>query len=121
MIKQESDFRMVTNISSGARGYMQVMPPTFNAFRDSIELDNCEHDYVGNIKVGAYYLKSRYNKYIKKGFTVEKAWILALAAYNAGEGRVRDFDYEIPRIPETQNYVQNVFKVYKKEKEKEDI
>lgn len=117
LIKQESDFRMVTNKKSGARGYMQVMPPTFNQFKDTV--DACKHDHEGNIKVGAYYLRSRYDKYIRKGFTDEKAWVLALSAYNAGEGNVMKAGYEIPNFTETKKYVSFIIKNFKKNKEEE--
>jgi soluble lytic murein transglycosylase-like protein len=39
---------------------------------------------------------------------------LAVAGYNAGEGAVMKFNNTVPPYPETQNYVQQVLKLYGK-------
>lgn len=59
------------------------------------------YDIVQNAMGGAKYLKQQYDKYGR--------WDLALAAYNAGPGKVDKYG-GIPPFKETQNYVQRVLK-----------
>jgi len=83
---------------AGARGLMQLMPRTARALGVQ-NVFNPEE----NIMAGARYLRQlldRYNNNLS----------LALAAYNAGPGRVRN---RIPRIPETQRYVRNIQAILK--------
>lgn len=39
---------------------------------------------------------------------------LAVAAYNAGENTVKKFGYQVPPIPETQDYVVRVLNYYRR-------
>jgi hypothetical protein len=91
--KQESGFRQDATSRAGARGIMQLMPETAR------ELGVDINDPMQNIRGGTRYLARQ-----QRAFGSPE---LALAAYNAGPGRVREFlrtGRELPR--ETQNYVQ---------------
>lgn len=91
--KQESGFRPDAVSRAGARGIMQLMPETAR------ELGVDINDPMQNIRGGTRYLARQ-----QRAFGSPE---LALAAYNAGPGRVREFlrtGRELPR--ETQNYVQ---------------
>ena len=70
--------------TAGARGHMQIMPPTFmevgkKIFGDDVKLDITKPEH--NIPAGAAYLSEMMNKY-------EGNVAYALAAYNAGPGKV---------------------------------
>jgi hypothetical protein len=96
LIGVESQFNpQAQNPDSGASGLMQLMPDTAKMLnvKDSF---NVEENVRGGIE---YYsrLKEKYNGDQTK----------ALAAYNAGPGRVDKLG-RVPNIPETQAYVQAV-------------
>ncbi len=121
LARQESVFdpRAVSRV--GARGLMQVMPATAKrvarrmgiGYRRALLLQ----DPVYNARIGSYYINSLVERY-------DGSYAMALAAYNAGETRVREWvvDWGDPRtgeidpidwvelIPfsETRNYVQRV-------------
>ena len=88
LIDIESGFNLINNSKSGAYGYMQVMPITYEHCKNLLEI-NEEHNEYTNIIVGSFYLKRKYDKFVKRGFSKEKSWGLALAAYNAGEGKLQ--------------------------------
>jgi len=91
--KQESGFRQDATSRAGARGIMQLMPGTAREL--GVDINNP----MQNIRGGTRYLAQQ-----QRAFGSPE---LALAAYNAGPGRVREFlrtGRELPR--ETQNYVQ---------------
>ena len=84
--------RNVRGSSAGAQGHMQLMPATAR----ELGVQNIADPYQ-NIRGGVkYYAQQR------KAF---RDPALAAAAYNAGPGRVRRVG-GVPRIPETQSYVQ---------------
>jgi soluble lytic murein transglycosylase len=122
VIRQESTFNTTTVSSAGARGLMQLMPPTAQQVAGKLGLP---HDDVRltadpgyNILLGTSYLRQLVDGY-------GGSYLLAVAAYNAGSGRVRewldtagdpragggvdplDWVESIP-IAETRNYVQRV-------------
>lgn len=117
----ESVFRAVAESWAGARGVMQLMPATARgvaaanpslAGANGIELD---HPGV-SLHLGAHYLREMLDRF---GGNV----VLALAAYNAGPGRVNrwlrqrspgDLDAFIEFIPfsETRRYVKKVLGAY---------
>ena len=78
----------------GARGLAQLMPGTAR------EMGVNPDDPSANLEGGARYLREQLDRF---GGDVEKA----LAAYNAGPGRVQAAN-GIPAIRETQNYVASV-------------
>lgn len=95
VIAQESGARPCAVSWKGAQGLMQLMPATSELFgvRDPF-------DPHQNVEAGTKLLKQLLTKY-------KDDVSLALAAYNAGEGRV-DRDGGVPQIQETQNYVSDI-------------
>jgi hypothetical protein len=95
VINQESGARPCAVSSKGAQGLMQLMPET------AAEMGvHDPFDPKQNVEGGTRLLKQLLAKY--NGNVA-----LALAAYNAGSGRV-DQDGGIPAIPETMSYVTNI-------------
>lgn len=95
VITEESGARPCAVSWKGAQGLMQLMPATSAQFgvRDPF-------DPHQNVEAGTKLLKQLLTKY-------KDDVSLALAAYNAGEGRV-DKDGGVPQIQETQNYVSDI-------------
>lgn len=88
--------------SKGARGMMQVMPATFAATAKRIGETRGQDDTAANIRVGAAYLREMLDRY---GGNVSRA----VAAYNAGPGRVDDVLAGKAQLPdETRGYVAKV-------------
>jgi soluble lytic murein transglycosylase len=120
VIRQESAFNARAISRSNARGLMQLLPSTgrevyqrlgLEAFRDDLLFD----PHL-NVRLGAQYLGQLTN-------THRGQLVPALAAYNAGPGRVRqwlkelstaDWDEFIERLPfeETRLYVKSVLRNY---------
>lgn len=94
---QESAFRPDARSGAGAMGLTQLMPGTAR------ELGVDPNDPVANLEGGARYLR----KQIDRFGSVE----LALAAYNAGPGKVARAG-GIPDIAQTQDYVRKVMGHY---------
>ncbi|MCY1703829.1 lytic transglycosylase domain-containing protein [Deinococcus sp. SL84] len=90
-IWQESSFCQRAVSSAGAIGLMQLMPGTAR------ELGVDPRDAHQNVAGG-----SRYLARLKRQFGT---WEAALAAYNAGPGRVAEHGGQVPPIAETQHYV----------------
>lgn len=86
--------------SAGALGLMQLMPGTAKGL--GVDPKNPERNLEGGIK----YLAQLADKY-------DGDWVKALAAYNAGSGRVDSYG-GVPPFPETQRYVKNVLALYRK-------
>ena len=120
VIKTESNFKASAVSGVGAVGLMQLMPDTFNEITNSRlneRLDaGMRYDPETNIRYGTYYLSYLYARYGN--------WSTALAAYNAGLGKVDGWlenkDYSnngstLNHIPykETRNYVKKVQKALK--------
>jgi soluble lytic murein transglycosylase len=119
LIREESRFDQEALSSAGAMGLMQLMPDTARRLsrRIKIMLEDTEsiYDIDTNIRIGAYYLSNLISEF--------KSVSAALAAYNAGESRVRKWlkngNYEskdefIEDIPyrETRRYVKRIIETY---------
>jgi soluble lytic murein transglycosylase len=119
--RQESAFERDAVSRAGARGLMQLMPGTASFIANKIQLpfsaDRLTADGTYNVILGRAYLEDLIENF-------GGSYPLAIAAYNAGPGRVRQWlhDYGDPRggaidmvdwiemipINETRNYVQRV-------------
>jgi soluble lytic murein transglycosylase-like protein len=99
VIFTESSFDPEAVSPKGAMGLMQLMPGTATRFGVQKPFDPWE-----NLNGGAAYLRQLREKY---GGDLK----LALAAYNAGEGRVEAY-HGMPPFSETINYVSRVIGLY---------
>ncbi len=100
VIKAESDFNPGAVSPTGAIGLMQLMPRTAASLKVRDPFNPVE-----NIRGGARHLR-----YLLDRFDGDLP--LAIAAYNAGEYRVKRNNYQIPQIEETQLYVEKVLFYY---------
>lgn len=100
VIVVESGFDPDALSGKGARGLMQLMPATAEAYGA-----NDARDPTQNIHAGARYLRRLMDRY-------EDDLELTLAAYNAGESAVERYGRRIPPFDETRRYVPKVLKVY---------
>jgi len=91
LVWQESGWRENAVSPVGARGLAQLMPGTAR------DLGVNPYDSAANLEGGARYLRQQLDAF---DGDIERA----LAAYNAGPGRVRRAN-GVPRIKETQHYV----------------
>ena len=92
MIIRESGYNPIAISTANAYGLAQLMPGTANG------LGVNRYDPLQNMRGGARYLRQQLDRFGQVH--------LALAAYNAGPGRVRGG--LVPRITETQAYVTNI-------------
>lgn len=98
IVEAESNFNPGAVSPRGAVGLTQILPGTYGG--DGSEL----HDPKINLDAGARYLRQLLDQY--EGNTE-----LALAAYNAGPGRVKRYG-GVPPFSETQRYVGRVLDLY---------
>ena len=97
LVEAESSFRPDVTSTAGAYGLTQLMPGT------AAELGVDPTDPIQNLRGGARYLRQQLDRFGDPA--------LALAAYNAGPGRVRQYG-GIPPFQETQNYVARILGDY---------
>ena len=94
LIRQESAFNPRARSSSDAFGLMQIIPSTARATARKIKLPfrgiGDLYQPETNIRLGTYYLKSLLKKY-------DNSFILATAAYNAGETPVKKWRKNLNR------------------------
>ncbi len=100
IMHQESTFKQGALSPKGARGLMQLMPPTARRFGVTSIFDPRQ-----NIEGGA-----RYVRFLLGMFNGDVN--LALAGYNAGEGAVMKYGNRIPPYRETQEYVRRISRRY---------
>jgi len=93
---QESSFKLKALSYKGASGLMQLMPATARRLGVT-DIYNPKQNIEGGIK---------YMRMLLDMFGGDVA--LALAGYNAGEGAVMKYGYQIPPYRETQEYVRRI-------------
>lgn len=96
LIEVESGFNARAVSPKGARGLMQIMPATALHYgvRNARDLLNPER----NLDVGVRHLRELLDAH-------DNNWVLALSAYNAGQGAVARKGNRIPNYRETMLYV----------------
>lgn len=97
LIKQESRFSVTAQSPVGAYGLTQLMPGTAS------DMGVDRYDVMDNLRGGARYITTQLNTFGNIPH--------ALAAYNAGPGRVQEYG-GVPPFPETQGYVRNISRFY---------
>ena len=102
VITAESSYNPDAVSRAGAVGLMQLMPETAKRYGVSNRRNPKDNIFGG----------TRYLRDLLKMF--DNNLILALAAYNAGEGAVKKYGNQIPPYKETRNYVNKVIQYYKK-------
>lgn len=93
---QESSFKIKATSYKGASGLMQLMPGTARRFG----VANI-YDPKQNIEGGVKYMRWLLD-------TFNGDVVLALAGYNAGEGAVMKYGWNVPPYRETQEYVRRI-------------
>jgi soluble lytic murein transglycosylase-like protein len=105
MIAVESAFDPAAVSPKGAVGLMQVMPATGERYGVAPDRTRTVAQKLAdptlNVRIGTRYLRDLLRRF-------DHDIVLALAAYNAGEGAVEQFDHQVPPYPETRAYVQLV-------------
>ncbi len=120
LIRQESLFQADAGSSAGARGLMQLMPATAKGICRKMGISYRRsrlHDPAYNLKLGTYFIQKQIDDF-------DGSFILALAGYNAGPRRARQWaatfgdprraridpiDWvELLPIYETRNYIQRI-------------
>lgn len=121
IIRQESAFDPQAKSQAGALGMMQLLPSTAKDIAKGLKLNFHSNKLTNepsyNIRLGQHYISQLVGRF-------NGSYILAIAAYNAGPARVRQWidTYGDPRsgsidaidwieripFPETRNYVQRV-------------
>jgi len=120
LIRQESMFNPEASSGVGARGLMQLMPRTARDVAKKLGIRYAESkldEPSYNIRLGTSFVQEQIEHF-------EGSYILALAGYNAGPGRVKEWieQFGDPRSPnvdpidwielipiqETRNYVQRI-------------
>lgn len=110
IIKQESAFDAKISSPAGAMGLMQLMPSTARPLAKELGVKKMKEksltsDPAFNVKLGRLYLEKLIDRF-------NGSYIMAVAAYNAGPSRVRDWVilYGDPRLAETDaiDWIENI-------------
>lgn len=110
LIYTESRFKDNLISSAGAKGLMQLMPPTRSTYMENLQLDTLNLDRnQEDIYIGLYYLNELHDFWMSRGNSYKYSWELSLASYNAGKGKVLKYK-GIPPYDETQAFVKFIFK-----------
>ena len=104
VIRAESAYDPNAISRAGAVGLMQLMPETARRYGVSNR-----RNPSSNVNGGSRYLRDLLNMF-------NNNLVLALAAYNAGEGAVKRHGNKIPPYKETRNYVRKVIDYYREYK-----
>ena len=86
LIWQESRFRIEARSRRGAEGLLQLMEPTAMAYNGSAE----RLDPEANLQAGVNYLRKLQRMFAGDAGSPEELTRFVLAAFNAGEGRIKD-------------------------------
>lgn len=109
VIAVESAFDPHAVSAKGAVGLMQVIPETGERYGlvGDAQRSTSErlYDPATNLRIGTRYLRDLLDRF-------ENDLVLALAAYNAGEGSVATHDNTMPPFAETRAFVRLVQQVY---------
>ncbi|MGZ2260098.1 lytic transglycosylase domain-containing protein [Roseobacter sp. A03A-229] len=97
LIKQESRFSVTAQSPVGAYGLTQLMPGTAS------DMGVDRYDVMDNLRGGARYITTQLSTFGNIPH--------ALAAYNAGPGRVHEYG-GVPPFAETQGYVRKISRFY---------
>lgn len=85
LIKSESNFNKNSLSSQGAKGYLQLMPGTYKAYANKLNIR--KHNEYTNLEVGIFYFDTLYD-YFGKRFNKKDQLKLAILSYNYGPGVV---------------------------------
>ena len=102
IITVESGYNPFAISDKGAMGLMQLMPETAREMNVASPFEPED-----NIMGGSRYLRKLHDLFAGD-------LRLVLAAYNAGPNRVVENGHRVPRIPETEQYVEKVLREYSK-------
>jgi soluble lytic murein transglycosylase-like protein len=109
VVAVESAFDASAVSPKGAIGLMQVIPDTGERYGLSGDARRSTAqkllDPATNLRIGTRYLRDLLDRFAN-------SVPLALAAYNAGEGRVADYANSVPPFTETRDFVRLVQLVY---------
>lgn len=105
LVLQESQGRQSSVSGKGATGLMQIMPETWHDLITRVHpgygfTDADINDPYKNLVIGIHHFVDLIQKY---NYDLDKA----LAAYNAGEGAVADYN-GVPPYSETKNYISRI-------------
>ena len=100
IMHQESSFKSHAVSPKGARGLMQLMPGTAIRYGVTNVFDSRQ-----NIEGGARYLRFLLDYF-------DNDIDLVLAGYNAGEGAVEKYGWQVPPYAETREYVRRISRRY---------
>ena len=118
VISAESNFNARAVSPVGAVGLMQLMPATAQRFGvkplGAQSVEERLTDPRTNLHAGARYLSWLLNRF-------DGEVMLALAAYNAGEGAVDRAGRQVPNYRETQNYVRKVMRLHQALRQPPDL
>ena len=113
IMEKESKFKFVANSEgSGAMGYMQVMPSTFQKYYNKLDLEK-GHTPGNNIRVAAKLIRTIYDFWDGKFKSDETTWEYTLAEYGCGRAPMQNGNggYFIPEsVRPGINYVMKYYK-----------